>query len=108
MPKRGESHLQLLPVFVFMCVVKPTEHIPHGVWFILLLLGLFTEMYFGVTLDGQNTRFLRVFAFFGAQKPNAGVEFFPDFFFYRYFFLIFCQGVGPYILTGIGGFLYRK
>ena len=81
-PNGGESHLQLLPVFVFTCVVKPTEHIPHGVGFILLLLGLYTEVYFGVTLDGQNTRFLRVFAFFGAQKPNAGVEFFPDFFFF--------------------------
>ena len=89
MPKRGESHLQLLPVFVFMCVVKPTEHIPHGIGFILLLLGLFTEVYFGVTLDGQNTRFLRVFAFFGAQKPNPGVEFFPDFFSPPEIFLIF-------------------
>ena len=51
-----------------------------------ILLGLFTEVYFGVTLDGQNTRFLRGFAFFGAQKPNPGVEFFPDFFFPEIFF----------------------
>ena len=37
--------------------------------------------------DRQNTRFLRFFALFGAQKPNSGVEIFPKkkFFFLRFF-----------------------
>ena len=33
--------------------------------------------------DLQNTRFLRFFALFGAQKPNSGVEIFPK---KKYFF----------------------
>ena len=37
--------------------------------------------------DRQNTRFLRFFALFGAQKPNSGVEIFPKkkIFFLRFF-----------------------
>ena len=32
---------------------------------------------YGLHPDRQNTRFLRFFALFGAQKPNSGVEIFP-------------------------------
>ena len=32
---------------------------------------------FCVTTDGQNTRFLHFFAFFGAQRPTSVVEIFP-------------------------------
>ena len=53
---------------------------------------------FCVTTDGQNTRFLRFFAFFGAQKPRSGVEIFSKkkFFFLRFFdFLLRCWPVLP-------------
>ena len=43
---------------------------------------------YGLHPDRQNTRFLRFFALFGAQKPNSGVEIFPKkkiFFFLRFF-----------------------
>ena len=42
---------------------------------------------YGLPPDRQNTRFLRFFALFGAQKPNSGVEIFPkkNFFFLRFF-----------------------
>ena len=42
---------------------------------------------YGLHPDRQNTRFLRFFALFGAQKPNSGVEIFPKkkIFFLRFF-----------------------
>ena len=42
---------------------------------------------YGLHPARQNTRFLRFFALFGAQKPNSGVEIFPKkkFFFLRFF-----------------------
>ena len=54
----------------------------------LVVVFLFYEPLGGERPNGGESH-SRVFAFFGAQKPNPGVEFFTDFFFFLRFFWFF-------------------